>query len=259
VIRITLQGGLGNQMFQYALGRRFEDMGREVTYDFTRVHYLDGDQPHNRYKPQYGLEGFETYVKAAGLVEALPVYGTDQVKFEHYDLEMDNVQLSGYWQSEKYFPDFDILDLEFTPRSMPTDQVCRWGDALREEDAVVMQVRRGDYLKFADFHGVMGEAYFYSGLHDLGGGKQYIVTDDEEWCKQHFPYATIINTGSRHWDIALMAEARRIVISNSSFGWWGAWLGERNYAEHLTVAPERWFATDKIDSNDIIPDRWTKI
>jgi hypothetical protein len=54
-----------------------------------------------------------------------------------------------------------------------------------------------------------------------------------------------------------MARCRHHVIANSSFSWWGAWLGERD--DSVVVAPSRWFADPALDSGAIVPDRWVRL
>lgn len=266
---ITLQGGLGNQMFQYALGKRFEEMGVEVAYDRTRLSW-EYNGVHDRSRPAYGLDEFETRVELVrpGLAGKYQKehYGTDQVSFDPMILFKRNFVLSGYWQSEKYFPDNpEVLVSDFFPRGHMPEQVVKLSRDIHYQQSIGLQVRRGDYLQFQEFHGVLGKQYFDEGLNlcqkEGEIGNVFIWTDDAKWCRENFPQARIANTGYRAWDIFLMSQCDRLVISNSSFGWWGAWLGDHNFKKNgrRVIAPDKWFATDKIDSRDVVPDRWWKI
>ena len=70
----------------------------------------------------------------------------------------------------------------------------------------------------------------------------------------------LIGPSGHFEDFYLMSRCRHAVISNSTFSWWSAWLGEAGKPGRITVAPDMWFApAANIDYSDIIPDRWTKL
>jgi hypothetical protein len=91
--------------------------------------------------------------------------------------------------------------------------------------------------------------------------KFFVFSDDTNWCKENFPSTFHIVEGTdKHEDLRLMASCKHAVVANSSFSWWGAWLGD-NQAGRTVIAPRRWFAVekDKADDTDIVPERWLRI
>lgn len=266
MLTITLQGGLGNQMFQYALGCVLESKGREVCYDASRLAIGNPHGPHNRHRPDYGLDGFDTDVKFGRPQQ--PEYAAGGgVGYTPEVLDWTEGTLTGYWQSEKYFIDLGKemvlghpIVHRFFPVSEPNERVKEIGKKLSGDESVVVQVRRGDYVQFIDFHGVMDRDYFLRGIEATRKKNVFIITDDEKWCSENLP-GEIINTGSRHWDIAMMSAAHSIVISNSSFGWWGAWLGDFNFWKpgRTVVTPKKWFATEVPGEADVVPPRWVRL
>ena len=265
MITILLQGGLGNQMFQYALGEVFRSQGKQVNF-VSKVNMLGADGPHDPGSPSYGLSGYDTEVHFA-TKPFNPVYLQSGCGYDPHVLQLDNVFVQGYWQSEKYFHHlgFDLplghpLSHRFFPVEKPKAEWKELAGRLLEDDTVVLQVRRGDYLNKLDFHGVLDQGYYLRGIEVTGKKQVFIITDDEKWCRENLP-GEIVNTGSRYWDIALMSGANSIVIANSTFGWWGAWLGDMNFRKpgRKVIAPVKWFATDVEGAKDIVPDRWERI
>ena len=255
-------------MFQYALGYHLQLIGRKVVYDRTLVHTFRNEQPHDRCQPQYGLDGYDTDVEFGPRQEK--GYPEKSLFFDPGVFEVDDVTLDGYWQSEKYFPSDGgplghPLVHRFFPKLEPTEAMRTAAAGIMDPNSVAVQVRRGDYTwpKITDFHGVMTREYFEEGIKITGAKNVYIFTDDVPWCRMTFPDAEIANTGSRHWDIALMAGAANAVISNSTFGWWGAWLGDHNFIKpgRRVVAPKKWFADPKANlaNLSIVPPRWIQI
>jgi hypothetical protein len=262
MITIALQGGLGNQMFQYALGVALENRGRSVQYHTHRLAIGGGERPHRRGMPDYGLDGYFTTVKVGQPKE--PLFDTEgKIHYDERVWSFASGTMSGFWQSEKYFHGVEhLLSSAFMPKAAATRATLDLCEGILDPDTVAVQVRRGDYLAKASegFHGVMTRDYFLRGIELTGKKNVYIFTDDTSWCEENLP-GTVVNTGSRHWDIQLMSECNSIVVSNSTFGWWGAWLGDQRGHKpgRVVVAPRKWFLTSEIDYSDVVPERWTKL
>ncbi len=131
-----------------------------------------------------------------------------------------------------------------------------------------VHVRRGDYVTHQaanQFHGTCSVAYYTSSaklLVDQHGVEHFFVfSDDPHWVREHIPFPKPVtyithNSGREaQWDIFLMKHCRHYIIANSSFSWWGAWLGEK--AGGTVIAPGRWFKGLDMPITDIIPHRWT--
>jgi hypothetical protein len=83
-----------------------------------------------------------------------------------------------------------------------------------------------------------------------------VFSDDPQWCKENFPAGCyIVNGNSKYDDMALMAAHDYHIIANSSFSWWGAYLGPQK----LVVAPKQWFSTLDMDATDIVPTHWVRL
>jgi hypothetical protein len=137
-------------------------------------------------------------------------------------------------------------------------------------EAVVVHVRRGDYVSNAAFHAVHGicdVAYYRRGLELLRQTVRdphcFIFSDDPDWVKQNLKldapctYVTH-NVGKQDYeDLRLMSHGQHFIIANSTFSWWGAWLS-RHPAKQV-IAPRRWFQSEAASGRDIVPEAWTAI
>lgn len=147
----------------------------------------------------------------------------------------------GYWQTEKYFVDIaDQIREEF---ALPKAELGR----------VAVHVRRGDYLQFPQVFHTQGVDYYEQARKEFPGCEFLAFSDDPEWAKENLPWADVIEGNPPIVDMALMASCDGIIMANSSFSWWAAWLGNKK-----VVAPSKWF-TCSHDTRDLIPDRWIKI
>ena len=181
------------------------------------------------------------------------------------------VALHGYWQSEKYFSEFSTQlheDLIFPPLPRRAQAIAQRIQTC--SNAVSVHIRRGDYMNNAQtqaFHGLTGQDYYTNALKHMdnqcGKSELFLFSDDPRWVKENFDShghnATIVDLQSPdapHHDMHLMSLCRHHIIANSSFSWWGAWLGNDT---GLTIAPKRWFADTNVDTSDIIPDRWLQL
>lgn len=177
--------------------------------------------------------------------------------------------LHGYWQCERYFADFsDQLrkDLAYPPLAQGYAQDMGQ-KILSCSNAVSVHIRRGDYVSNAHvqaFHGLTGQDYYKNALEYLGNHcdtmELFLFSDDPQWTRTNFDShgykTTVVDVrlpDAPHHDMHLMSLCRHHIIANSSFSWWGAWLGDNL---GLTIAPKHWFADKNIDTSDIIPRRW---
>jgi hypothetical protein len=292
MILVRLQGGLGNQLFQYAAARRLaRARGAELRLDLSR---LGG--PGLRTPRRYELGALNVAAEVAGaddlakirrepkgLVERVRTRlsgdgsGLRVVREAHFHFDPavldlpDGVCLAGYWQSERYFADVaDLVRKEFTPKAPLAGRNAELAGEIEGCEAVSVHVRRNDYL--ADpavlaVHGMCGPAYYERALahvaERLADPVFFVFGDDAEWARGNVraPGRMVIvdHNGAEHpaEDLRLMGLCRHHVIANSTFSWWGAWLNPRT--EKVVVAPQRWFATDQWDTRDLIPAGWVRL
>ncbi|NDW09799.1 alpha-1,2-fucosyltransferase [Dysgonomonas sp. 520] len=284
-----LQGGLGNQMFQYAVVRALETKKNKNVY--LDLVFLE---THNKSEEHFSARKYELNIfkniRATHLSNScrtiflstnlfiriirrlLNIRAIKQTNDHYVNLpDNRNIYLDGYFQSEKYFRNIrkDLLkDFEFIAFDDEKNRIIY--DKIANSNSVSIHVRRGDYVSSSQIgnkHGVLPVAYYKQAI-DLLSKKiekedidYYIFSDDPAYIKTHFefvPNCVIIdvNKGDDSWkDLCLMTACKYHIIANSSFSWWGAWLSQR---EGITIAPSRWFNDEVVSYNihDFIPDSW---
>lgn len=190
----------------------------------------------------------------------------------HFDPEVlelpDNVCLFGYWVSERYFSDCaNVIREEFRFRAPPSIENQAILADLQASESVAIHVRRGDYASdpnIASIHGLCSLAYYLEAVmllrSKLHSPEFFVFSDDLDWARDNLDLgadARYIDHNRGEYspeDLRLMSHARHIIISNSGFSWWGAWLG---YADDkIVVAPSRWMANRSFNTSDVIPPSW---
>lgn len=291
-------GGMGNQMFQYALGRNLAIkhntklkidlsflLDRTPRKDFVFRDYDLGifniqedfaDEKeiilYNRFHPT--KTGKFLNIAKKYLME----FPYNLVEEPHYHFAPkildapDNSYLIGYWQSEKYFKNIeDIIRREFTLRKDLTGPARDMAKKIASENSVCVNVRRGDFVsipKNSKFHGFCGMEYFDEGMRiikeKIKNPHFFIFSDDIDWCRENFKHDSNITflgpeyAGEKFgFYLILMSLCKHFIIPNSTFGWWGAWLGE--YKEKIIIAPKNWFSDISINTKDVMPDGWMRI
>jgi hypothetical protein len=242
MITVKLLGGLGNQMFQYVYGLALKSWGYQVRYD--RSSLIEGT--HREYS--LGHFGIEACYPATDVA----IYESSMKFNEEYLAPPDSATMVGYWQTEKYFKNVEnkVRLLFKFPDSGP-----------RMPYHIAVHVRRQDYVNLQHFHGMPGVDYYREGVARIrkavGANLQVLVfSDDIEWCRSNFPKEFQMVSGkNKYEDLKLMSECDYHVIANSSFSWWGAWLG----GQRMVIAPKQWFSDASIDYSDVVPERWVKI
>lgn len=131
-------------------------------------------------------------------------------------------------------------------------------------DYAAMHVRRGDYVsvgKYTKRFGVCSIEYFVEAARRLDPDLPLIVvTDDREWvtatlAKSLSGKVVSVSSAESHFqDLAILAGASQLVLSNSTFSWWGAFLGTAS----LVTYPSPWFS-DAADEQDLPLSTWISL
>ena len=273
-ITVVLKGGMGNQLFQYSMGyAQAKRLGVEMQLDISRVPDVESTDFRRVYMLGRWVGVREKIVTgvAPTLYESGFSYNPKIDERVH-----DNMCIEGYWQSEKYFKNHstDIRHI-FLPKTRPTSgQVAKdmWDIWEAGERSIFLTVRRTDYIGNT-FHGEMDMNYYLDALELVAqrvNPKVFVFSDDPAWVQDNFklPYewrviggdrpTTTTHNGQEEHDLTLMASCQHAVMANSSFSWWGAWLGETKQ-DQVIVAPKRWFLDKSMDTSDLIPERWIRI
>ncbi len=287
MIAFHAQGGLGNQLFQYAAARRLALLHRtELVVD---PYWFDNYRPDETPRP-IELQQFGVDMRVASLAEqqqwrfyrsrfgnlVQPFLPLKLFREKGYMVNPSvmgapvNSYLYGFWQSEDYFRDIrPQLLTELVPSISPSDHDLEVLRLIIQSNAVSVHVRRGDYVSLqsaSTYHGTCSLDYYRKALEHVVGRIAdpvfFVFSDDPDWTSENlrFPYTTHYvrhnNADSAFQDLRLMSKCKHHIIANSSFSWWGAWLSDQN--NNLVVAPDKWFAGGR-PAPDLLPADWIRI
>jgi len=179
--------------------------------------------------------------------------------------------LIGYWQSEKYFKPIEtIIRKEFQLKRSLSTIGSAWAKKINDCISVSLHIRRGDYitdLKTHQVHGVCSLDYYQKAVDDIlqstPDAKFFIFSDDLDWVRQNVDfirsaeYVEIEEDTQDEEELILMSLCQHHIIANSSYSWWGAWLGD--YSKKSIYAPRQWFAEIEVDPTSKYPSGWILI
>ena len=285
-----LIGGLGNQLFQYAMARRIAyknnitlklDISDFETYKlrefkldkFNIVAEIATEKEIRRFKKNR----YKIFSKLFSMYNSvLPLSSRSYIKerYFYYDPEItkifDNVYLEGHWPSEKYF--LDIKEILFKELTLKYKMVAYRKDLknqIRKTESVSIHIRRGDYVSnpvVNQVHGTCSQEYYNKSVKmitdKIVDPHFYIFSDDPVWVKENFKIpctSTIVkNDNQRDYeDLILMSNCKNHIIANSSFSWWGAWLNPRE--DKIVISPAKWYHGADYDTRDLLPNSWITI
>ncbi len=295
MIITRLQGGLGNQMFQYAIAKKLALLyNTKVVLDTT---YLDTTYYDGNTIRKYSLGIFEFNSTRVSNNE-LYLFGIENDTFRpslyyrflkkninpvivkekqlNYDAEVFTkankyTYLDGYWQTEKYFSDIrDQLMLDFTVKKILEGDNLKFSKHIQAVNSVSIHIRRGDYLTSPiayNTHGVCDIDYYNKAvdsiIEKIRNPILFVFSDEIAWAKENLKtpidtfYVEHNNSEKAHEDLRLMSLCKHNIIANSSFSWWGAWLNANK--SKIVITPNKWFKTNKFNLVDIIPEKWIKL
>jgi len=297
MIIVSLFGGLGNQMFQYACGKAIATkLGVELKLDISLVNdrtprkdftYRDYELAVFNIEDEIATEAEvrkfipnlwnsseiqRQFYKIKRILTQKVLY-TEKLKFRYnseIDTVRDNSYIYGYFQTERYF---EHIRAELLERFRLKNQVDEKNAALimkmQSENSVSVHVRRGDYTN-SPFSLLSVEDYYQKAIDFILEKVEvpvfYIFTNDPEWVEDNFKALQInksivtINFGNQSYmDMILMSNCRHNICANSSFSWWGAWLNTN--PNKIVVTPKSWFkSTEYVESiYDLIPEKWLSL
>ncbi len=171
----------------------------------------------------------------------------------------DNVDLFGYYQSEKYFKHIeDEIRKDFTFKKEVLDLSLDFFKNFENTKVISLHIRRGDYVVNSN-HPVQTIEYYEKALEYFDDTLPVLVfSDDSEWCKQQELFIPdrfmISEENSTDADLCLMSLCKYHIIANSSYSWWGSWLAK----SQRTIAPKKWFDGDCINhsTQDLYCSDW---
>lgn len=251
-----IQGGIGNQMFQWAFGK-------SISLKYNKQYYVETSFYSKQILRKFDLDKFSINPKNISEIKIQPSSNFIRIfdNFEFKEIPFDansNYYLDGYWQSEKYFKGIrNKILLDFSPNSEIVNQLNEY----ILDKTISLHIRRTDYVTSNGYHPVQTIEYYNKALEIIGEyDKLIIFSDDIEWCKYNLKFKNMVfceikNDLHQLW---LMSLCKDNIIANSSFSWWGAWLNKNTNKK--VIAPKLWFGQQtNINDSDIIPESWIKI
>jgi len=295
MIIVSLMGGLGNQMFQYAFGRSLSQrLGCQFKLDTSFLDYRPKNSEHTLRSlelnifamdvplaDQRELRGFQPVVKSRDVVSYVfrklfgkPIIMEHGLAFDSaIRIAKDGSYFSGFWQSTEYFDDYAYsIRKDFTFRFPLTHQNKEMADEISNSESTSIHVRRGDYLSNASakqVHGVCTEEYYHTAIKCIKdqvlNPRFFIFSDDPQWAKQTFAEigdAVFVEQNlqvDQYRDMQLMSLCKHHIIANSSFSWWGAWLNPKG--DEIVIAPKKWYMDEKKnqEASGLIPASWLRV
>lgn len=280
MIITKLNGGLGNQLFEYACARnlqlKFSDEMRLDIEGFKRSprhysleHFILNEEvsvlPEKESKSLVLLQAISRWNR--NLAFSLgPLFGAYIWKSSNFkplnikDTKGRTLYLYGYWQSEAYFKEYkDVIVKELKVKT-PILEIC--SDLLKDiskPNSVCVHIRRGDYVNCGFLH--CDEAYYNRGLEYIKNKysdcNAIVFSDDIAWVKDNMKFnclVTFVELDVPDYEtLRLMYLCKHFVISNSSFSWWAQYLSDN--PNKIVIAPEYWLPENK-ENKSMYLDNW---
>lgn len=291
MIVVRLMGGLGNQMFQYALGRALSlknntllklDLSflldRTTKENFT---FRDFDLPiftiqENIASPEEIRYYYNFYnrTKRKFFPNAANPYVKETVNYFNPAIlnAGDNSYLDGHWGSEKYFKAYEShIRKDFTFKAPLSNIALELAKEIQNTDSVCLNVRRGDYVSNPEVGKILnltGMDYFRKALELIQSAVPnlhlFVFSDDQQWARENIQFDVPITfvddryNGEKYGEkLHLMSRCKHFIIPNSTFAWWGAWLSSN--PGKMVVTPAKWFVSTNYDSKDVRPEGWFSV
>ena len=280
MIYSRIRGGLGNQLFQYAVARSLADqlgvnLGLDIREYSASSNFQMGLTNFN-IRAILNPDGLIRHKKDGKILFALEnlvgkhkhVYYEPFLSFDKNVLsKQDGTFLKGYWQSEKYFTDKNKIMEDLEIIKSPTEKNTQIKAKIEECNSISLHIRRGDYVSNST-HGTCDLGYYNKAvqffINKYGSNFEvFAFSDDPSWVQKNLELPVKINfisnnsSNNSYEDLRLMTCCKHNIIANSSFSWWGAWLNKN--PKKCVIAPKQWFADSKIENKDITPKNWLRI
>ena len=273
---VVLNGGLGNQLFGWALGfAASRESGLECRLNCSRIEGRDfqleafnivGESVEPFQKTFLQNRYFNRLIKKIPKILGNRSFIESGFHFQEKFLSPKNhVTYYGYFQSYKYFDNYssqirDILN-KFQSKS---ERFNKSSEYILENQPFAVHIRRGDYLGREDFHGLASEDYFQMAIRMIKASNPsatfVLFSDSPSLTKDlltdvnYIPEVT--DSHSPAETLVLMSQCKGIIGSNSSFSWWAAYIME---SDAIRIFPRQWFVNRSLDTRDLLPPNWIQL
>lgn len=265
LVIIQLSGGMGNQMFQYALYLQLKALGKNVKID-DKTEYEGRNARPIRLDVFAAGYATPTETEMRCLTDSYPdlfskirrkirgrqtaEYKEHSPRFDETVLQINRAYLVGCWQSEKYFADirenvrkaFTFQKIELSPK------MKEYEAKMQETNSVSLHIRRGDYLQVSDVYGgICTEEYYEKAMKRMEGWNPdchfFVFTNDAQWVKENYSKSNLTvvegnDEDAGYIDMYLMTQCKHYILANSSFSWWGCYLNPSETKK--VIAPKTW-------------------
>ncbi len=270
MIIIRIMGGLGNQLFQYVFGRTLSLKYNSSVYfdiaDYSRKTTNISREFELKKFPKIKAKFYDSVLMRSlvqmKLIEKIKEDNYDNFVYKKYSYKP--IYLSGYWQSLKYFKEFENIIRQELDLKEPNQSDCI--KEIKENNSVAIHVRLTDYLSInnVNIYTQLAENYYKNSIDliktKIDDPSFFIFSDDIESAKQIFANLkenlTFVEKNINSiYDFQLMKICKHNIIANSTFSWWAAWLNQNK--GKVVVAPKRWNTDKSIE--DLYPEDWILI
>jgi len=284
-IYLELRSGLGNQLFQFSFGYSLANgFNKELvlcpsyfdsSWKFLLKKLLGREartfrlpllvsRPFKVMPPNYWKE----LLNGSASVQIMDETKVDASTVRKICAEPNDVYLRGYWQDEKYFSTYrDDLTEIFQPKFDLSETYKATLNTLKS-NVVGLHVRRGDFLTNKAF-GACTIDYYLAAIREvqntISDPAFLVFTNNKAWVKTNFPESISYkiypsdNVNSDVEEMFLMSKMKSLIISNSTFSWWSAYLNR--VPDNLIICPQRWYLSPRLETRTpgLISNGWKKI
>ncbi|HTK33037.1 MAG TPA: alpha-1,2-fucosyltransferase [Candidatus Paceibacterota bacterium] len=304
MIITRISGGIGNQLFQYAVGRalslknntelkldtHFYGLNIEPDRSFKLSHFnipniealiaTDADFKKTGIPNPIKQDLFSKIIrKGFRTIESIKPINKRKVvlepTFNFIPKVMDirgDCYLSGVWQSEKYFTEFEAaIRKDFALKVPLSEKAAHVKRMMEASSSVSIHIRRGDQVKdpvLLKKHGELTKEYYSKALvyiQEKTGGtpiRIFVFSDEIDWVKENMNFGTDAVYVSEYKipdyeELVVMSACTHHIIAKSSYSWWGAWLNPNN--DKIVIAPKQRFGEASNVAHDLIPESWVQL
>lgn len=278
-IYVRTHGGLGNQLFQLAFGleasyvnntnlildtswyknipdqstKRNEYLSK-IAPDVFKIE--DINEIKRRLKNQASLSQ-KIGLKKIAIKEKYGKYNSGFLGYEH-------AYFDGYWHSYKYLIN-NLITKKIQFDLEQENLVKQYQESILNSNSVMMHIRRGDYLLSTNKNILLSKEYYDRAIQQMLDEKKnielFIFSDDIDWVKNNWQFNAPANyiekfdfQDSSIEELKLMTMCKNHIIANSTFSWWGAWLGK--HQEQIVISPKYWLDDNITITENLIPKSW---
>jgi len=271
-------GGLGNQMFIISAGY--------IAHKFSKcpLYLLQPIKKENKHNIKYRnynnsiFKYFGTHLPftsaATHFIQSLGY--TEYV--QHYESKINNIPYDQHdqrWRAEDIQPGTILHSsyFQFYPAIKPFQNELRdlyirgleeFSEKLKDYSQYsFLHIRRGDFLLEAHIP-ILSIEYYKNAVSILQGKgvhKYIIISNDIPWVKEqeYFkdPIFEVFDSDDELETMALMSKCTAgAICANSTFSWWGAFLGAYGFNKPVIITKEWVHGRDLVD---LFPEEWIRI